>query len=1008
MSKPLSSIHHRMLPLPTHLRMAFTVLPHNCTTPPSVNMPLYHSPSATAFFWSVWNRELPIRRATFLNIKHKDAWDTIKGSVIRSLPALPYAPMPWIRDLLPEVHPQAICGLFEPGQWLYASVSPMLRAPYFGQTGAITNPRAVFTRWKEELQQGLAWVEIQKSRRGPTYFQYLHQLGFHNFLPLPVKPLPCFEADRQEQRFIATHQPNLNDKKHKQKGFLRWLIRHRMVRHLTDSALQDQQPWDRQLQLRRLSITPYDAIMILNKAKGTLNGWKYGCLQKRFIPFVQRSLHITLPYFLPLHIPCITPKHTRTVRRAFQQFLHCTSLPKPIKLYIQSILLLPQKLTPKLVRLFTRDRIQISLQQAESDVSTSTMPNSILTGPQLYQTTHHPELKSLLHASLGTCVAPPKHLLHRQLSTQLNAIRQAIPHIKPFPFKHFASAVHTVVNICLHPKNVLLLPHKLVQKFFTLVPDSVPIRVDKYPLLFVVATTVTFLRIFIHAFKGAKNYRHILTTSSAVRSRHVLLVYYYLCARLFPFVVRNVSQMRQRNALSVQIPQLKGIALPRLHVSPPATTLPTDFLSVKCKLLSAASDIMTLTDNILYIPPNPAYDQKMPRSQYPPSVILSLKGKSLPYKPPAPISSVTTREIFSNGGQPWKNSYSIIRRVASVAQRFCASIFFTLLVCDQQQMEEHFLPPAKEYFHTLGESVAGFELDLERMFPSLIRKQPRPSYVNPFARARAMYCTARAENHLFISIAKGNTKQLDCVGKKSPKYFHILSDDDLVAAVTAESCLNDFFQLGPEIWEQFTGVTIGGKLASQNANIMLMEKESNVNFDKELPPHTKLCRYVDNIVCLCPATQLLSTIRIVHRLLHRTYGVPLTVEQLGTSFTSLQFQILCVDSDIHWGLKNKCLLSHLTNRIPLSRYPAVNSMYAKRVIQGMLHNLLGLSSSLQTHPSIFLSNLSHTIWEMQRNHYPTSWWLPKVRTTYRCFSQSSLPPLERVLCYFALDSCHSS
>ena len=50
-----------------------------------------------------------------------------------------------------------------------------------------------------------------------------------------------------------------------------------------------------------------------------------------------------------------------------------------------------------------------------------------------------------------------------------------------------------------------------------------------------------------------------------------------------------------------------------------------------------------------------------------------------------------------------------------------------------------------------------------------------------------------------------------------------------------------------EAWLRSWFITIGGKLASQNANIMLMEKESNVNFDKELPPHTKLCRYVDNI-----------------------------------------------------------------------------------------------------------------------------------------------------------------
>ena len=57
--------------------------------------------------------------------------------------------------------------------------------PYFGQTGAITNPKAVFTRWKEELQQALAWVKLQRTRRGPTYFSYLHRLGFHNFLLCP-------------------------------------------------------------------------------------------------------------------------------------------------------------------------------------------------------------------------------------------------------------------------------------------------------------------------------------------------------------------------------------------------------------------------------------------------------------------------------------------------------------------------------------------------------------------------------------------------------------------------------------------------------------------------------------------------------------------------------------------------------------------------------------------------------------------------------------------------------
>ena len=992
MAEPFSAIHHRMLFLPVHLRMKFDVLPPNAVTPLSASSHVYKSPSATEFFWSVWNQELIVRKHAFQNIKQKNAWDIIKQSVTRCLPVLPYAPMYWIRDLLLEIHPSAISGLFEPGQWLYCSLSPMLRAPYFGQTGAITNPRAVFSRWKEELQQALAWVKLQRTRRGPTYFTYLHRLGFHNFLPLPIKPLAMFEADRMEQDFINSHHPNLNDKKHKQKGFLRWLIRHNMARQLSDTALRDQQLWDQQLHTKRLSITPLDALSILVKAKGSLNGWKYRCLQNRFIPFVNKHLQTKLPLFLHLRIPCITSHQIKCIRSSFKDFLHCTSLPKPVKLYLQSILLIPNSLPRKLLHCFTKDRITVSLHEAQQKVHHSTAPNSVLTGPQICKHLNCPTLKPLLHASLGTCVAPRSDRAHRNLSVQLQQLRDAIPKCRPFPFAAFASNVHQVLRSCLRPSKATLIPQHKISQFTTLSPDSIPIRVDKYPLLFVVASVITFFRLFVHVFQNARNYRCLQTTSSATRTRDILIVYYYLCARMFPFIVRNAGQSRQRNALSVHIPQLKNIVLPRIPIPTPPSQEPLDFMSVKYKLLSAATEIMHLTDQVLYVPPELPYHKQAPRSVYPPSVILSIKGRSLPYTPPAPISSLSTREIFSNGGHPWKYSYSIVSRAASVAQRYFASIFFTLLVCDQQQMEHHFLRPSKEYFQVLGVPVAGFELDLERMFPSLLRSQLNPSYANLFKRARAMYCTKRAETNLYISIAKGNSKQLDCIGRKSAQYYHVLSDNDLVAAVTAESCLNDLFQLGPEIWEQFTGVTIGGKLASQNANILLTEKESNINFDRELPPHTKLCRYVDNIVCLCPADQLMSTVRIVYNLLKRAYGVSLTVEQVGTCLTSLQFQIYCDGPHIHWGLKNKCLLSHLSTRLPLQRYPAPDSMYARRIVRGMLQNLVSLSQNLQTHPQLFLSNLSHTIWEMKKNLYPTSWWLPKVKSVYTRCQVSRLPP----------------
>ena len=84
----------------------------------------------------------------------------------------------------------------------------------------------------------------------------------------------------------------------------------------------------------------------------------------------------------------------------------------------------------------------------------------------------------------------------------------------------------------------------------------------------------------------------------------------------------------------------------------------------------------------------------------------------------------------------------------------CTTLFrfnSTLLVCDQHHMEHHFLQPTQQYFRTLGVHVAGFELDLERVFPSLLRHQLRPSYSNFFARAHyVLYRPVRNQSvHLY-------------------------------------------------------------------------------------------------------------------------------------------------------------------------------------------------------------------------------------------------------------------
>ena len=468
------------------------------------------------------------------------------------------------------------------------------------------------------------------------------------------------------------------------------------------------------------------------------------------------------------------------------------------------------------------------------------------------------------------------------------------------------------------------------------------------------------------------------------------MLYYTLCVRIYPEILNHMSALRLRNNLSIQVPTLKGITIKTPHIPLPSHPITPDTLrTIKPLLLQEAQQVLHLTDQILYAPPIYPYGHRHVAVVHPPSVIMSIKGKSLPYKPSQPIADVATREIFSNGAHPWKRHSRIVSRAATVACRLFQSSFFSLQILTQQQLITQFLQPAKQYFSEQNIEVAGFELDLKRMFPSLNRSMLRPAYVDLFNRCQKMYCYRRTDKDVYISVAHGADSQLDCIGKKSPKYYYVFSSQELVDRITLDAYLNDLFQIGSDVLEQYTGVAIGAQMASQNANVILMHAESTINWDARLPAHTKLCRYVDNVVGLCPKHQLLATVQRVKRLLTEIYHVPLTVEQLGTSFYTLQLQIYCVNSEIHWAMKNKVLLSYLTPRLPVSRYPDVHSMHAARIVHGMAVNLANLASNLYTHPVLFISNCAHVVWEFLHKSYPHSWWMPVMKCIYA--SQTDLP-----------------
>ena len=103
--------------------------------------------------------------------------------------------------------------------------------------------------------------------------------------------------------------------------------------------------------------------------------------------------------------------------------------------------------------------------------------------------------------------------------------------------------------------------------------------------------------------------------------------------------------------LSLYIPTLKGLPIPMPHI-PLRPIQPKNLLRPKHILLLHAETVLRQTDCILYMPPRQPYPSRRIRPVHPPSVVISIKGKSLPYTPPMRLAKVSTREIFTTGAHP--------------------------------------------------------------------------------------------------------------------------------------------------------------------------------------------------------------------------------------------------------------------------------------------------------------------------------------------------------------------
>ena len=129
----------------------------------------------------------------------------------------------------------------------------------------------------------------------------------------------------------------------------------------------------------------------------------------------------------------------------------------------------------------------------------------------------------------------------------------------------------------------------------------------------------------------------------------------------------------------------------------------------------------------------------------------------------------------------------------------------------------------------------------------------------------------------------------------------VFSVQDIHLIMKVDLFLNSFYQLGTYLWEQCTGVAIGGPMSAQNADAYLMAIESTIPWGQFIPSHVKLRRFRDNIFCICPLHPIpywMSKVKHDLSILHR---LDLSVSQCNTQAE------VCVSWKFRWSAKGKIL-----------------------------------------------------------------------------------------------------
>ena len=441
-----------------------------------------------------------------------------------------------------------------------------------------------------------------------------------------------------------------------------------------------------------------------------------------------------------------------------------------------------------------------------------------------------------------------------------------------------------------------------------------------------------------------------------------------------------------RTRLSIMSPVFRDcrVTAPTHITLPTADDPPEQWQNFRDAVFAAAKTAIdqACQERPLHLRPCRPADSKPVRKLKIPGLVVPIKNKSLGDGDTVDPQKAKFREIFMQVSHPRSSVLKKCSQVATVLLKQYTHSFFSLEILDRAHLVWDFLQPARDLCAHIRTAVGVVELDIERMFPSIARQRVPHAWQRLAERYLKLYPCRRGVEDVYVAIAKGKSKDMDVFGARSPKYYNNMSLSEFHELVCLDLYTNGLFSMGCELWDQVTGVAIGGPLSAKNADAVLLEAESAVLWGLLLPAHIKLARFRDNIFCVCPLHEIVFWMDRVKSLLSAIYGMNLTVEQAGRSATFLELQVQCAGPNLEWGLKQKVLLSHLSPAPPVCRFPSPHEPHAPEVVRGLACSIAKKCVYIASTVQHRQENFAHAIWEFTAKGYPHAWWLPVFRSTY--------------------------